>query len=100
MEAGRASSRKMKSAALESAEELRPNLGVGARGEGMDCISNLPNEVLGEIISLLPTNEGARNQILARCWRPLWCSAPLNLDFRHVGCRRHRELGADRKSVV
>ena len=56
----RASSRKRKSDALESAEELRPNPGVGARGEGVDCISSLPNEVLGEIISLLPTNEGAQ----------------------------------------
>ena len=65
--ASRASSRKRKLAALESAEELRPNPGVGARGESVDCISSLPNEVLGEIISLLPTNEGARTQILARC---------------------------------
>ena len=54
-----ASSRKRKLAALESAEELWPNPGVGVRGEGVDYINNMPDEVLGEIISLLPTNEGA-----------------------------------------
>ena len=62
----RASSRKRKLAALESAEELQPNPDVGAREEGVDYISRLPNEVLGEIISLLPTNDAACTQILAR----------------------------------
>ena len=51
----RASSRKRKLAALESAKELRPNPVVGAHGEGVDYISRLPNEVLGEINSLLPS---------------------------------------------
>ena len=67
----RASLRKRKLAALESAEEVQPNLGVGARVEGLDYNSTMPNEVLGEIISLLPTNEGARTQILARRRRPI-----------------------------
>jgi hypothetical protein len=92
----RASSRKRKLAALESAEELRPNPVVGAHEEGVDYINTMPNEVLGEIMSLLLTNDAVCTQILARRWRPLWCSAPLSLDFRYLGRRhliRSKELG-------
>ena len=76
------------------ADNEEPHLpGAEEDGGGVDRISDLPDEVLCVIVSLLSTRDGARTQALATPWCRIWSSAPLNLDCGDL-------LGADRNIIA
>ncbi|KAI5340848.1 PREDICTED: F-box/LRR-repeat [Prunus dulcis] len=57
----------------------------GDNYSGEDRISELPDEILIAIVSLLDTWEGGRTCVISKRWRFLWASVTcLNFDRRHL----------------
>lgn len=55
-----------------------------APGDGEDHISRLPNSLLSDIISRLPTKEAARTVVLSTRWRGVWAATPLVVYDAHL----------------
>uniref|UniRef100_A0A453NA15 F-box domain-containing protein n=1 Tax=Aegilops tauschii subsp. strangulata TaxID=200361 RepID=A0A453NA15_AEGTS len=53
-------------------------------GDGQDHISRLPDDLLSNIVSCLPTNEAARTMVLSTRWRSVWAATPLLVDDTHL----------------
>ncbi|CAN6225666.1 unnamed protein product [Urochloa humidicola] len=67
-----------------------PEAATSESGGGEDLISRLPDCVLGEIVTRLPTADAVRVQLLSTRWRHVWSSSPLNLDLTVDELRPHR----------
>ncbi|KQJ86543.1 hypothetical protein BRADI_4g06180v3 [Brachypodium distachyon] len=52
--------------------------------DGEDHLSNLPDGLLGDIVSLLPVTFAMRTTVLSERWRNVWHSAPLVLYDAHI----------------
>ncbi|XP_020206139.1 F-box/FBD/LRR-repeat protein At1g13570 isoform X2 [Cajanus cajan] len=65
----------------------------------IDRISDLPRNVIGNILQYLPIQEQVRTSILSRKWRHKWASAP-QLEFNGNFFEKCHESGVDSSSLV
>lgn len=70
---------------VTTSQEKKRKLGVAKHQgmshedvEGIDFISHLPDDIIGTVISFLPTDDAIRTSTLSLEWYNKWRSAPLN----------------------
>ncbi|PQM41159.1 hypothetical protein Pyn_29900 [Prunus yedoensis var. nudiflora] len=61
-------------------ENPKATISEGVKQKDHDTLWNLPNDILDQILSLLPTKEAVATSVLSRKWRYVWTSC-LVLDF-------------------
>ncbi|KAB2600926.1 F-box/FBD/LRR-repeat protein [Pyrus ussuriensis x Pyrus communis] len=82
---GAASARNFYRRSRDMPKRKKKNLGIKEKNKGqnnnlVDRISQLPDEILSSIVSLLPLKEAAATSILSRRWQYVW-SSTMNLDL-------------------
>ncbi|KAE8808020.1 putative FBD-associated F-box protein [Hordeum vulgare] len=81
-------------------EAAAPAVPAAQDGDGQDHISRLPDDLLSNIVSCLPTNEAARTMVLSTRWRGVWAATPLLVDDAHLRARNFDAVRALSRCVA